>query len=126
MSPDVVVRRALWASAVFNVFGALLFAFPGSLPGRLAGLPADAPAVYRALVALFVLLFGGSYAWLARAPRIDRPLLALGAIGKAAAFFTVALLWMAGAAPARSVGAIFGDLAFAAVFAWYLMTAVRS
>jgi len=126
MSPDVVVRRALWATAVFNVFGALLFAFPASLPGRIAGLPPDVPLVYRAMVAVFVLLFGGSYAWLARAPRIDRPLLALGAIGKASAFFTIALLWMAGAAPFRSVAAIFGDLAFAALFAWYLMSEARS
>lgn len=120
MHPDDVVRRALWATTVFNVVGALMFAFPASLPGRIAGLPPDVPVPYRVLVALFVLLFGASYAWLARAPQIDRPLLALGAIGKAAAFFAVVLLWMASQLPFRSLLPMSGDLAFAALFAWWL------
>jgi hypothetical protein len=125
VAPDAVVRRALWASVVFNVFGALMFAFPDTLPGRMAGLPPDVPVLYRALLVLFVLLFAGAYAWLARAPHIDRPLLALGAIGKAAAFGTVALVWLAGAVPGRSLVPMGGDLGFAALFAWWLMLDAR-
>lgn len=116
-----LLRRALWATAVMNAGAAAVFAFPASVLGQLGGLPADAPAVYRALVALFVLLFGGVYAWLARRPSIDRPLLALGAIGKAAAFAAVVALWLADAVPTRSVLLFSADLGFAAFFASWLV-----
>src|SRR5213596_3171269 len=75
------MRSALWASAVYNLGGTLLFVFPSSL-GRLAGLPAPVARVYTALLAVFVALFGGAYAWLARQPRIDRPLVAMAASGR--------------------------------------------
>ena len=117
---DRFMRRALWATAVFNAGGAFLFAFPSSLPGQLAGLPPDVPPVYRALVTLFVLMFGGAYAWLATQTKIDRPAVAFFAIGKSAAFTIVLCLWLMGAAAARSVLAVSGDLAFAAIFAWWL------
>lgn len=112
------LRRALWAAGLANLGGALLFAFPASPPGALAGLPADVPAVYRALAALFVLLFGGAYAWLAAQPAIDRPFVRFGAIGKTCAFATFLLLWLGGAASARSVGLMSADLVFAGLFFW--------
>ena len=120
MNRELILRRALWAAAAFNVGGAILFGFPASLPGRLAGLPETVPAAYRALTALFVLLFGGAYAWLAWQPSINRPFVAFGAIGKASAFSVFVLLWLAGEASPSSVGIIGGDLAFAGLFAWCL------
>jgi hypothetical protein len=120
MSRELVLRPALWTAAFFNLVGTFLFAFPGSRLGQFAGLPIHAPAIYRALVALFILLFGCSYAWLAMQPTINRPLVAFGAIGKAAAFLIVVLLWARGAAPVTSVFAIVGDLVLAVVFFWCL------
>jgi hypothetical protein len=120
MSREQILRPALWTAAFFNLVGTFLFAFPASRLGQFAGLPTHAPAIYRALVALFVFLFGCVYAWLAMQPTINRPLVAFGAIGKAAAFFLVVLLWLRGAAPVTSVWAIVGDLALAAVFFWCL------
>ena len=120
MSREQILRPALWTAAFFNLCGAFVFAFPASRLGQFAGLPTHAPAIYRALVALFVLLFGCAYAWLAMQPTINRPLVAFGAIGKAAAFFLVVLLWLRSAAPATSVFAIVGDLVLAAVFFWCL------
>lgn len=114
------MRRALRASAVFNLGGALLFACAGSL-GPLAGLPVPVPRVYTALLAMFVLLFGASYAWLARQPRIDRPLVALAAIGKASAFALTLVSWLLGDVGGRAVVAISGDLVFAVIFAWWLL-----
>ena len=116
---DEIMRYALWAAAIFNVGGALLFAFPGSL-GRMAGLPAELPRVYGALLVSFVLLFGGAYAWLALQPVFDRPLVALAAIGKAGAFAVVFACWLLGDVSVLSVVAISGDLAFALLFAWWL------
>jgi hypothetical protein len=120
MQRDDLIRRVLWSSALFNLGGALLFLFPTSL-GRLAGFPAPVPVVYTVLLAFFVVLFGGAYAWLALQPRIDRPLVALSAFGKAGAFAVVLACWLAGEVPARSVLAITGDLAFALVFVWWLL-----
>lgn len=117
---DRLMRRALWATAAFNVAGAYLFAFPSTELGRFAGLPLAVPPLYRALVAMFVLLFGGAYAWLASQPTIDRSMVAFAAIGKASAFAVVFFLWLASEAEGRSVLALGGDLAFAGVFAWWL------
>jgi hypothetical protein len=123
MDRDRIIRRVLWAAAGFNVVGAVLFAFPGSVLGRLADLPMAVPVAYRAIAAMFVLLFGGAYAWLATQPSPSRPLLAFGAIGKASAFAVVAGLWLASEASTRALAAIGGDLVFAAVFAWWLIGA---
>jgi hypothetical protein len=120
---DVFMRRALWASALFNCGGALLFAFPASL-GQLAGLPVPVPRVYSALVVLFVLLFAWLYAWLARQPRIERPLVGLAAVGKASAFATVLLSYLLGDVSLLAVLAMSGDLLLAAVYAWWLLGAV--
>jgi hypothetical protein len=104
---------------VYNVGAAFLVAFPSSTLGQLAGLPPSAPVVYRALLAMFVFLFAGAYAWLARQAIISRPLVAMSAIGKASAFMVVLACWLAGAAPARGVLGALGDLIFAGIFfAW--------
>ncbi len=120
MEQETIFRRVLWASAAFNLGGALLFAFPSSAPGQLAGLPTPVPAIYSTLLALFVILFGGAYAWLAVQPTIDRPMVAFSAIGKTAAFLTVFGFWLMGEAPARSIVGILGDLIFAGLFFWWL------
>jgi hypothetical protein len=122
MNRDAFMRRALWATAVFNVGGALLFAFPESL-GRVAGLPSPVPGVYAALLASFVLLFAGMYAWLARQPRIDRPMVGLAAIGKTSVFVLVGVFWMTGELPGLTVIAAAGDLGFAGIFVWWLRRA---
>lgn len=117
---DKVLRRALWASVVYNLGGALLFAFPSSPLGQAAGLPTPVPPIYSTLVAFFVVLFGGSYAWLACQRTMDRPLVALAAIGKSSVFAIIFIFWLLGEAPGRGVLAATGDLLFAGIFAWWL------
>ena len=119
MDRDTIMRRALTATVPFNLVAALMFAFPASL-GQLAGLPVPVPSFYAAMLTLFVVLFAGAYAWLARQPVIDRPLVAFLAIGKASVFVLVLVWWMLGAASGLSVIAGAGDLAFAAIFFWWL------
>jgi hypothetical protein len=115
-----LLRRALWVSVVYNFGAALLFAFPASPLGQLVGLPTPVPLIYSALLALFVGLFGGAYAWLACQPNIDRPLVALAAIGKAAVFGVLFVFWLLGEAPGRGVLAAVGDLILAGIFAAWL------
>lgn len=118
MSRELLLRRALWAAAGFNVLGALLFAFPRLPLAQLAGLPAEVPGAYRAFVALFILLFGAAYAWLARSAQPDRPMVLFGAIGKTSAFVLAMVLWLAGAFSGVGVLLASGDLGFAAIFFW--------
>src|SRR5260370_36438846 len=114
------MRGALLASAVFNLGGALLFAFPDSL-GQVVGLPTPVPRIYTALLAAFVTLFGVAYAWLARQPIIDRPLVAFSALGKAGVFAVILVFWILGDLRGRSALAAIGDLVFAAIFVWWLI-----
>jgi hypothetical protein len=120
MNREALLRRVLWAAALFNLGGAGMFGFPASPVGALAGLPAAVPLPYRAFTALFVLLFGGSYAWLAAHRPLLRPMVAFGAIGKASAFALMLALWLCGAASPGGVAIFGGDLLLAALFAWCL------
>jgi len=122
MTNDQLMRRALRATAVLNLAAALVFAFPGSL-GQLAGFPAPVPRMYSAFVAFLVVLFGCTYGWLARQPRIDRPLVAFSALGKAGFFAVVLVCGLLGEVPARAVVAASADLVFAAIFVWWLACA---
>jgi len=115
------MRGALMASAIMNTGAALIFAFPESL-GQIAGLPTPVPRIYTTLLAVFVMLFGVAYGWLARQPVIDRPLVAFSALGKASVFTTILVFWILGDVSGRSVLAAIGDLIVAAIFAWWLVS----
>jgi hypothetical protein len=123
LNRDKLLRSTLLVSVAYNLGAALLFAFPTSPISQLAGLPVPVPPIYGALLAFFVALFGGSYAWLARQTIIHRPLVALAAIGKAGVFVIIALFWFFGEAPGRGVLAATGDLILAGIFAWWLLGA---
>jgi hypothetical protein len=116
---DRILRGALWASVPYNVLGAVSLAFPEALAG-LAPLPPATPRFYAVQLALVVLLFAGVYAWLARSAVIDRPLLAVGALGKLAFFAGCAAFWLAGQADALVPLTATGDLALALVFLGWL------
>lgn len=73
MSPDRVMRGALWTAAGLNLVGVLVFA-PAALGFAADLLPIPAPRFYAAQVAFTIALFGGVYAWLARQPETNRPL----------------------------------------------------
>ena len=120
---DDLMRRALRFSAVANFGAALLFGFPASL-GQLAGLPAPAPRLYTTFIAVLVALFGATYAWLARQPHIDRPLVAFSALGKTSFFVVVLLTWLFGDVSGRALLAGAGDLVLATLFAWWLVSVV--
>jgi hypothetical protein len=73
------------------------------------------------LLAVFVSVFGGAYAWLARRPVIDRPLVLVAALCKAGVFAVVFACWLAGELNVRGALVAGVDLAFAAIFGWWLM-----
>jgi Na+/melibiose symporter-like transporter len=116
---DAFLRKVLWATVVYNIAGAAAFAFPSSV-GQLAGLPVPVAPIYSVLLAIFVLLFGGAYVWLALQPTIDRPLVGFAAVGKASVFAAAIALWATGEASVWFIPGATGDLIFAAIFVWWL------
>lgn len=116
---EQTTRISLWIAFVFNLLAAAVFAVPASALGQWLGLPGSVSPIYSVMVAFFVALFGCAYAWLARRPVIDRPLLVLGCIGKSGAFLIALVLWLCGEATTLLITVALGDLAFAALwFAW--------
>jgi hypothetical protein len=116
---DAFIRKVLWATACYNLAGALAFAFPATA-GQLAGLPVPVAPIYSVLLTFFVLLFGGAYAWLALQPQIDRPMVGMAACGKAGVFVAAVALWAMGQGPGWFIPGATGDLIFATLFAWWL------
>jgi len=117
---EAAVRLSLWLAFPFNLLAAAILAFPSSQLGQLMGLPASVSPLYSAMVAFFIALFGCAYAWLARLPDIDRPMLGLGAIGKSGAFLIAFSLWLSGAVSGLVVVVAVGDLVFACVWLGWL------
>lgn len=101
-----------------------MFFFPESL-GQLAGLPLPVPRLYTWYIGLLILVFAGAYVWLARGPELDRPLVLVAAVLKAAFFAMAALCWYRGEASGSLVGVATIDLAFAAIFIWWLLSERR-
>lgn len=119
---EAAVRLSLWLAFPFNLLAAAILAVPSSQLGQLMGLPASVSPLYSAMLAFFIALFGCVYAWLARLPDIDRPLLGLGSIGKFGAFLIVFSLWLSGAVSGLVVVVAVGDLAFACLWFGWLRT----
>lgn len=121
MDDERWIRATLWVSFPFNLVAAYILAFPSSALGQLVGLPATVPALYAALTAFLVTLFGVVYAWLASRPRIDRPLVSVSAIAKTGVFVIALVLWLGGHSSGRVVLLASGDLALACIwFRWLL------
>jgi hypothetical protein len=119
MSLAGAIRPVLWSGAAFNVLVALSMVFPPAF-----GLPPPPGAPFNTwILAWFVVLFGAAYGWMARQPRIPRPLVALAAIGKAGVFAIALACLLRGDIdrPAFAVAAV--DGLFALVFVAWLRTA---
>lgn len=115
------MRRALFATAVMNLFAALLFLPFASGLRALAGFPPGEHPLYLTTCALFVVLFAVGYFWAGSAGRVDALFLTIAAAGKLGFFTLVAGLWLAGQLPLRAVGLAAGDLVFAVLFFAFLL-----
>ena len=120
MNRDQTMRLALRTSTFLNFGAALLFAFPSSL-GQLMGLPTPVASFYSVFLAFLIALFGATYGWLARQPVIDRPLVVFSSIGKTGFVVISFFCWLLGEVPLRTVVLANGDLAFVAIFVWWLL-----
>ena len=118
---DRIIRTALWASVALNTLGVVVFGLP-ALGHATPLLPIDVPPFFAAQIAFTIALFGGVYAWLARRPRIDRPLVIVGGVGKLGFFALSVLYAITGAIPAGMAVNATPDLVFAMIFLWWART----
>jgi hypothetical protein len=117
---DRFFRRSLLATGFLNLFGAVLMAPPAIALRALAGLPEPAHPLHGWILSLWVLFFGVGYLRLSVSTAQERYFVAIGAAGKASFSLVVATCALAGDLPARAALAGSADLAFAAIFAYWL------
>ena len=125
MKHERVIRIALWASVVLNLLGLVVFV-PAAIGWAAPMVPIPAPRFYAAQVSLMIGTFGGAYLWLAMQPRIHRPLVVMGGVGKLG-FFAIAVIYrLAGDLPQAAVTQAMPDLFLAMIFlSWARATRVR-
>jgi hypothetical protein len=115
MASDRTIRIALWASVVLNLLGLVVFV-PAAIGLPAPMLPLPAPRFYAAQVSLMIGTFGGAYLWMAMQPRIHRPLVVMGGVGKLG-FFAIAVIYrLAGDLPSAAVSQALPDLFLAMIF----------
>ena len=120
-SVDRLFRRSLFLTGLLNLFGAVLIAPPSVALRALAGLPESGHPLHAWLLSLWILFFGVAYLRLSVSTAQERYFVAIGAAGKASFSLLLVAYALAGELPVRAALAGSADLAFAAIFAWWLL-----
>lgn len=116
------MRGTLVATAVYNVFGVLVFIPLLTIGRRLIGLP-DAHPFYLWLVTIWIGSFGALYVWVAVTARPDRAFVMIAAIGKLAFWSLNFIFWLRGDFPLTAPVTASGDLITSLIFvAWLWKT----
>ena len=115
------LRRALYATAVMNIGGAIAFLPPATSLRAVAGLPVDGPPLYLATVGMFVLVFGLAYLWTAVRGCSEPLFMALAGGGKIAFFALLVWFWGVGDLPLRAPILGSADLVFGSLFLGWLL-----
>jgi hypothetical protein len=119
---DGVWRGVFFTSAIFNFVVGISLAVDASEFAASMGLEvARYDALWSPIVAWFVTLFGVFYLVVWRDLN-NRPIVAIGMVGKLGVVVLMTLAWSRGLAPFAMVGLTLIDLAFAALFALFLFT----
>ena len=125
MNNDTLVRRTLAFSVFYNLVGAIIFFFPGSV-GKLAGLPQPAQFAYSGFCASVILIFAGVYFWLSRQPQIDKPLVVVASVGKTSFFLVMLASWLIGESTITGPLIATVDLIMAIIFAQWALTSGKN
>lgn len=126
MKSDKLVRVTLGLSFFFNLGAAYLLIFAASPLAQFAGFTASTSPMHTSLSALMVGSLGIAYGWLSRQEVIDRPMLALGALIKGAAFLMFVVQWLFDAVTGRFVLFAVVDIVLAFIWLNWLMQTRRA
>lgn len=119
---DPFLRKALAATAVMNLAGSITFTPAGDGLRAFVGIP-DAHPLWPLSVGTFIFAMGLGYAALAIRAQPERVFLGVAAVGKASFALLLLAMGLAGEIPPLAATAGLPDLAFAGIFAnWLLRT----
>ncbi len=118
MSRDQIIRGALWSSVALNALGVFILA-PLAIGRPSLMWPIAAPPYYAGQIAFTIALFGIVYGWQAMQRTLNRPLIVVGAIGKAGFFFLTAAYALRGDVPTTMAFQATPDIALALVYLWW-------
>ena len=105
-----------FVAALFNFAVAAAFVWPDSPVWHWLGLIKPMQSLIPDLFAMFVALFGVGYFMIALNPRVNRPLILFGAIGKLSVVALVAYHYATGRIGLAVPALASGDLVFALLF----------
>jgi hypothetical protein len=114
-------RRALAATGVVNLFGALTFVPANRATREWLGLPGSTDSLYLWIIASWVFGFGVAYLWLSRQPRPEWLFVAIGAFGKLSFVLFLTIAWLTGTMPLRGAVGGLWDLGLGVMFVWWLI-----
>jgi hypothetical protein len=110
------------AAAAYDAAFALSILGFADASSVLLGIPLPPDRVYFRFIGVFLLMLAGMYALAAREPRRYQGVVAVAAAGRLAGFAYMAWAWTQGA-PAAFLAMAYGDLAFAGLHAFLLLSA---
>jgi len=125
MNQDAAMRRVLAFGALFNFTAVAIVLFPDVLGGAIE-LPEPGSRFFPWMLALFIGLFGGVYAWQSRRPVIDRSLIALAAVGKIGVFAVALACLLLGDISVGAFAPAVGDFLFGLYFVHWLRDGYRA
>ncbi|HLO84489.1 MAG TPA: hypothetical protein VK203_05650 [Nostocaceae cyanobacterium] len=113
-------RYCLFATAIMNFMGAVVFALPLLGKGEIFKLPQNAHPFYLLIISAWIFIFGISYFWLALRAKPEPFYIAVVVACKVAIASLFLTFWLTGDIPLFTASAGFGDLFFALLFIYWL------
>lgn len=121
MDKEKIMKWTLIVGALFNFFAATVILFPDTI-GAFSGLPASGSPFYNRMIAMFILVFGFIYGWLATNKEINRSIVGVAIIGKFGVFIVATLSFILGDIVFSAVMPAIIDLLFGFIFLWWFLS----
>jgi hypothetical protein len=114
------MKTALIATAVMNVFGAILFLPNFPYFRQFYGLPDAAHPLYLWIISSWIFFFALCYLWLGITGSRERLFLVIAAAGKISFSVFMVIYWLKSEIPFLAAAASLADLFFGLFFLYYL------
>ncbi|MBD2345607.1 hypothetical protein H6G18_15820 [Anabaena subtropica FACHB-260] len=114
-------RYVLISTAIFNLFGAVIFALPIFGQEKLSALPQNTHPLYLWIISSWIFILGVAYLWLAFADKPEPLFIAVAAAAKLAIALIFFTFWMLGELKFSFVLSGCVDLFYAMVFIYWLL-----
>lgn len=114
------LKYALLATAVMNIFGAVIFSPFGESIRQFYGFPNNSHPLYLWLISSWIFFFGLCYLWLGITERREMLFLVIASAGKISFTVLTFIYWIIGDIPIVAAAASLPDLLFGVFFLFNL------